>query len=174
MAERDIRTGKEIKNKPGSFLIEVCGSPLWQRFDKIVDPFGDLLTKSFGFDVAFKGNRYNPAEEFRGFQTTNDIFNLARRTIDSVDLSYNNGHSALMTGGLFEELAYMEFYESTGVISSKEAGAYKNTLLLSSDRVDIVICLLLHPNTVINHDPIYKVIKSGHSIFKGLYTITEK
>jgi hypothetical protein len=154
MVEKDLKSGAEIKNIPGSFVIEFSGTPFFQRFDKIVDPLGDLLSTSY--DVQFKGPLHRLTGDTSVFETSKDILAVSRRAIDNIDIIQNNGHNNLLTGGIFEEISYINYYEEIGIISSSTASAYTTVLLEHATETDLVICILLSPQTALSVKPTAK------------------
>lgn len=136
----EISMRKETKNVPGSFVIEFAGTPFFQRFDKITDPIGDSFSAIF--DVRFKGFNHHLISVASQFNTSDDVLGLARQAITNINTVHNNGHNSILTGGIFEELAYINFYEERGILSPQEVRGYRDILLSNSDKTDFVICLL--------------------------------
>lgn len=163
--ERIIKTGKEVKNVPGSFVIEFCGTPMWQRFDKFIDPLGDLFTKSLGFNVLYKGNGIaGISSPFYERRTSEDILTLARISIDNLIARWNSGYNLFLNGSVFEELGYIDFYRKKNILTPTEADTYTNLLLLYADRVDLAILTLFSSQTVLREDPIISRIENAQNI----------
>lgn len=170
--ERLLRGEKEIDPKDQSFVIEFAGTPLSQRGEKLVQPYGDYLRHVFGFDVRY--NAIDPTGQ-KQFTTTEDILSLARSTVDRVVESSKEGKfvGVLIPGGILEELAYIEFYRRTGVLKENEAEPYKEMLMQYRERIGLAIVVLMSPRTSLSVDGLAS-LHFDKPDFYGLHRLSSK
>jgi len=158
---RNIETGTEIEQNKDPFIIEICGSPLEKRFDRIVDNMVDYLFKRVH---RFPGGGGASLAEYIHPETSRDVLVLAGNAITNLvttDQLYQG--SRLINGSIFEELAYLEFYRRRKIINDNEATLYTSTLLSFTNRVDMEVLILLSPETVLSTETISCFINESDS-----------
>lgn len=134
---------KEPLKKPGTFIIEFAGTPLWQRFDKLIDPIGDIFTQGFGFDILYKGTKPNYIMTTYGPErTSEEILNRVARTINTVKQDRFNSHNVFLNSSVFEELAYLNYFNLTDQLSDEKFQSATSQLLSCVGYIDFIILVL--------------------------------